>query len=462
MEFWSAIGNGIVAFGDFLCGYPLFFLLIGGGLFFLIYSGFTPIRRYGRAIGELRRKDEGGNGQISSLQALASAVAATVGLGNIAGVAIAICIGGPGAIFWMWISAIVGMATKLFEGTLAVMFKGRDSAGELQGGPMYMITTGLGPKWKPLAVFFCIAGLVGSFCLMQANQLTESVVSLFAGENGTVGLRFGIGLTICLIVSIVIFGGIRRIARVAERIVPVMVILYFLLILYIIFSHLGAVPGVFRDIFVGAFNPSAVGGGVAGGVIFVALTGVRRAALVNEAGVGSASMMHGASRSKEPVHEGLVAMLGPSIDSGFICTLTAIAILVGRSVDPTTLPAGGGLSSAQGLSIALAAFDAAIPGIGRYLLFVIVLCFAFSTMFSYSYYGQKCLGFLIGADKAHYYNWPYLLVLIVGAVIPLGVAVSIIDIAFALMAFCTIPTLILLAPKARAAFKTFFANSTQK
>lgn len=462
MEFWSAIGNGIVAFGDFLCGYPLFFLLIGGGLFFLIYSGFTPIRRYGRAIGELRRKDEGGNGQISSLQALASAVAATVGLGNIAGVAIAICIGGPGAIFWMWISAIVGMATKLFEGTLAVMFKGRDSAGELQGGPMYMITTGLGPKWKPLAVFFCIAGLVGSFCLMQANQLTESVVSLFAGESGTVGLRFGIGLTICLIVSIVIFGGIRRIARVAERIVPVMVILYFLLILYIIFSHLGAVPGVFRDIFVGAFNPSAVGGGVAGGVIFVALTGVRRAALVNEAGIGSASMMHGASRSKEPVHEGLVAMLGPSIDSGFICTLTAIAILVGRSVDPTILPAGGGLSSAQGLSIALAAFDAAIPGIGRYLLFVIVLCFAFSTMFSYSYYGQKCLGFLIGADKAHYYNWPYLLVLIVGAVIPLGVAVSIIDIAFALMAFCTIPTLILLAPKARAAFKTFFANSTQK
>ena len=462
MEFWSAIGNGIVAFGDFLCGYPLFFLLIGGGFFFLIYSGFTPIRRYGRAIGELRRKDEGGNGQISSLQALASAVAATVGLGNIAGVAIAICIGGPGAIFWMWISAIVGMATKLFEGTLAVMFKGRDSAGELQGGPMYMITTGLGPKWKPLAVFFCIAGLVGSFCLMQANQLTESVVSLFAGESGTVGLRFGIGLTICLIVSIVIFGGIRRIARVAERIVPVMVILYFLLILYIIFSHLGAVPGVFRDIFVGAFNPSAVGGGVAGGVIFVALTGVRRAALVNEAGIGSASMMHGASRSKEPVHEGLVAMLGPSIDSGFICTLTAIAILVGRSVDPTILPAGGGLSSAQGLSIALAAFDAAIPGIGRYLLFVIVLCFAFSTMFSYSYYGQKCLGFLIGADKAHYYNWPYLLVLIVGAVIPLGVAVSIIDIAFALMAFCTIPTLILLAPKARAAFKTFFANSTQK
>ena len=462
MEFWSAIGNGIVAFGDFLCGYPLFFLLIGGGLFFLIYSGFTPVRRYGRAIGELRRRDEGGSGQISSVQALASAIAATVGLGNIAGVAVAISIGGPGAIFWMWVSAVVGMATKLFEGTLAVMYKGKDSNGEMQGGPMYMMTTGLGPRWKPMAVFFCIAGLVGSFCVMQANQLTESIVSLFAAGGGSPQLRLIIGIVICAIVAAVVFGGIRRIASVAERIVPVMVVLYFLLILYIIFSHLGAVPGVFRDIFVGAFSPAAGIGGVAGGIIHVALTGVRRAALVNEAGIGTASMMHGASRSKEPAHEGLIAMLGPSIDSGLICTFTATAILVGASVEPSILPTGGGLSSAQGLSIALAAFDAAIPGVGRYLLFVIVLCFAFSTMFSYSYYGQKCLGFLIGADKGRLYNWPYLLMLIVSAVIPLGVAVSIIDIAFALMAFPTMLTLILLAPKARAALKTYFEKTSKR
>ena len=462
MEFWSAIGNGIVAFGDFLCEWPMFVLLIGGGLFFLIYSGFTPLRRYGRAIGELRRKDEGGSGQISSVQALASAIAATVGLGNIAGVAIALSIGGPGAIFWMWISAIVGMATKLFEGTLAVMYKGKDSNGEMQGGPMYMITTGLGPKWKPMAVFFCVAGLLGSFCIMQANQLTESVVTLFAGGSGSLTLRFFIGLTICVIVGIVIFGGIKRIAAVAERLVPAMVGLYFLLILYIIFSHLSAVPGVFRDIFVGAFSVKAGAGGVAGGIMSVALTGVRRAALVNEAGVGTASMMHGASRSKEPAHEGLVAMLGPSIDSGLICTLTAIAILVGRSIDPSILPVGGGLSSAQGLSIALAAFDATIPGVGRYLLFIVVLCFAFSTMFSYSYYGRKCLGFLIGADKGHYYNWPFLLMLIISAMIPLGVAVSILDIAIALMAFPTMLTLLILAPKAKAALKTYFASKSSE
>ena len=459
MEFWSAIGNGIVAFGDFLCGYPLFFLLIGGGLFFLVSSGFAPIRYYGRAIGELRRKDDSGQGQISSVQALASAIAATVGLGNIAGVAIALCIGGPGAIFWMWVSAIVGMSTKLFEGTLAVMYKGKDSAGEMQGGPMYMITEGLGRKWKPMAVFFCISALFGALCVMQSNQFTEAVVTMFipAGKSSLL-IRFLIGLAICLIVATVIFGGIRRISKVAERLVPAMVILYFVLILYIIFAHLSAVPGVFRDIFAGALSLKAGAGGAAGSLVMVALTGVRRAALVNEAGIGTASMMHGASRSSQPVHEGLVAMLGPSIDSGLICTLTAIAILVGRSIDPSILPAGSDVGSAQGLSIALAAFDAAIPGVGRYLLFVIVLCFAFSTMFSYSYYGQKCLSFLIGADKGHYYNWFFLLMLIVAAMIPLGVAVSIIDIAFALMAIPTMLTMFILAPKARHEMKTYFAT----
>lgn len=458
-DIWTSIGDGIVAFSDFICGYPLFFLLIGGGLFFLVYSRFAPVRHFGAAIGELRRKDDGGQGQISSAQALASAIAATVGLGNIAGVAIALSVGGPGAIFWMWVSAILGMATKYFEGTLAVMFKGKDSAGEVQGGPMYMITTGLGQKWKPLAVFFCIFALIGSLCVMQANQLTESVMTIFASpEDNTLQGRFIIGAVICLIVGAVIFGGIKRISKVASKVVPLMVSLYMLLILYIIISHIGAIPQVFRDIFVGAFSPQAVGGGVAGGIVSVALTGVRRAALVNEAGIGTASMMHGASRSKEPVREGLVAMLGPSIDSGLVCTLTAIALLVGRSIDPTIIPMGGGLSSAQGLSIALNAFDACIPVVGRYLLFVIVLCFAFSTMFSYSYYGQKCLGFLIGADRGKYYNWFFLAMLIVAAMIPLGVAVSMIDIAFAFMAIPTMLTLFILAPKARREMDRYFST----
>lgn len=457
--FWASIGNGIAAFSDFICGYPLFFLLIGGGLFFLFYSKFAPLRFYGRAIGALRVKEDGAAGQISSFEALTSAIAATVGMGNIAGVAVALSIGGPGAIFWMWVSAVVGMATKLFEGTLAVMYKGKDDAGETQGGPMYMITQGLGPKWKPLAVFFSIFGLIGTLCVMQANQLTESVTTLFfTPEQNTVTLRLIIGLVICAIVSAVVIGGIRRISKIATKLVPTMVALYFLLVLFILVRHIGLVPGVFRDIFVGAFTPrGALGGGI-GSIIMIALTGVRRAALVNEAGVGTASMMHGASKNSEPVREGLVAMIGPSIDSGLVCTLTALAILIGAALDPSLLPEAEGMGSMEGLKLALNAFNAAIPGVGNYLLFVMVILFAFSTMFSYSYYGQKCTGFLFGARYAQYYNYFFLAMLVVAAIIPLKVAVSLIDAAYALMAFPTMFTLFCLAPKARREMDRYFAG----
>ena len=457
--FWSSIGDGIVAFSDFICGYPLFFLLIGGGLFFLIYSRFTPLRRYGKAVQALRVKDDKASGQISSFEALTSAIAATVGMGNIAGVAVALSVGGPGAIFWMWISAIVGMATKFFEGTLAVMYKGKDDAGEVQGGPMYMIIEGLGKKWKPMAVFFAVFGLIGTLCVMQANQLTESVTTLFfAPESNTLTLRFIIGLVICIIVSTVILGGIKRISKIASKMVPLMVVLYFLLVFYIMIRHASLVPGVFRDIFVGAFTPrGALGGGI-GSIIMIALTGVRRAALVNEAGVGTASMMHGASKNNEPVREGLVAMLGPSIDSGLICTLTAVAILTGAAIDPSIVPSAG-VGSMEGLKFALNAFSAAIPGVGNYLLFAIVILFAFSTMFSYSYYGQKCTGFLFGARYSKYYNWFFLAMLIVAAMIPLRVAVSIIDAAYALMALPTMLTLFILAPKVRKAMDAYFEKN---
>lgn len=458
-NFWNSIGNGIASFSDFICGYPLFFLLIGGGLFFLFYSKFAPLRFYGKAINALRVKDDNAAGQISSFEALTSAIAATVGMGNIAGVAVALSIGGPGAIFWMWISAIVGMATKLFEGTLAVMYKGKDDAGEAQGGPMYMILSGLGKKWKPLAVFFSIFGLIGTLCIMQANQLTESITTIFfAPEQNTLTLRFIIGVCITVIVAFVIIGGIQRISKIATKLVPAMVGLYFILVLFIMVRHGSLIPGVFRDIFTGAFTPrGALGGGI-GSIIMVALTGVRRAALVNEAGVGTASMMHGASKNNEPVREGLVAMIGPSIDSGLVCTLTAIAILIGSALNPSIMPAGSGMGSMEGLKYALNAFEAAIPGCGSYLLFVMVILFAFSTMFSYSYYGQKCTGFLFGSKNAKYYNYFFLAMLVVSAMIPLKAAVSLIDSAYALMAFPTMFTLFCLAPKARKQMDIYFAK----
>lgn len=451
-----AISNGITAVSDFVCGYPLFTLLVGGGLFFLFYSGFVPLRYYGRAIKSLKSKDDKAEGQISSFEALASAIAATVGMGNIAGVAIALSIGGPGAIFWMWVSSILGMATKFFEGTLAVMYKGKDDAGEVQGGPMYMILSGLGPKWKPMAVFFSIFGLIGTLCIMQANQFTEAITTVFfAPEQNTITLRFIIGMIICVIVACVILGGIKRISKVATKVVPAMVIMYFLLVLYIILTNLDEVPGVFSAIFTDAFTVKAgVGGGI-GALVSIALIGIRRAALVNEVGVGTASMMHGASKNNEPVKEGLVAMIGPSIDSGLVCTLTAVAILIQRDV----LPLGDGISgSIAGLSVALQAFDASIPGLGKYFLLVMLFFFAFSTMFSYSYYGQKCTGFLFGAKYSKYYNLFFLVMLVVAAMIPLKAAVGLIDLAYALMAFPTMITLFILAPKVKAAMKVYFAK----
>ena len=457
-DFFASLGQWITAVSDFVCGYPLFILLVGGGLYFLLYSGFVPLRYYGKAIKALKSDDNSkAEGQISSFEALASAIAATVGMGNIAGVAIALSIGGPGAIFWMWVSSILGMATKFFEGTLSVMYKGKDDEGEVQGGPMYMILSGLGPKWKPLAVFFAISGLIGTLCIMQSNQFTEAITTIFfTPEQNTLTLRFIIGVIITVIVACVVLGGIKRISKVATKVVPAMVVMYFLLVMYIILTHLNEVPGVFGAIFKDALTVKAgVGGGI-GALVSIALIGIRRAALVNEAGVGTASMMHGASKNNEPVKEGLVAMIGPSIDSGLVCTLTAIAILIQRDV----LALGDGISgSIAGLSVALQAFDASIPGVGKYLLLAMLFFFAFSTMFSYSYYGQKCTGFLFGAKYSKYYNIFFLAMLIVAAMIPLKAAVGLIDLAYALMAFPTMFTLLKLSPKVKAAMKEYFSKN---
>lgn len=447
----NALSDWVIATSDFVCGIPEFLLLIGGGLFLFIYSGGVSIRRLPWAIRALRHKqasDAGkSTGQISSVQALFSAIAATVGMGNIAGVAIALSVGGPGTIFWMWVSAIVGMSTKFFEGTLSIMYKGRDSQGEPQGGPMYIITQGLGAKWKPLAVAFAVFGLVGTLCFMQANQLVESVTTVFTspmGIDNTLTLRFIMGVVIMVIVGAVILGGIRRIASIASRIVPVMVVLYLLLVVIIMALNIDKVPGVFGSIFANAFSFKA---GL-GGFVFVALTGARRAAFVNEAGIGTASMMHGASRNTEPVREGLIAMIAPAIDSGIVCTLTSIPILIAGNFT--------GLTDPKGLYVALGAWGQLLPGIGQYLLMVIVFFFAFSTMFSYSYYGQKCTNFLFGAHRVKWYNYYYLVMIVVAAMIPLKTMVSIMDLAFALMALCTMITLIALSPRVKKLAADYF------
>lgn len=456
------IGQFIINAAEVLCGYPLFFLLIGGGLYLFISSGLVSVRRLPAAIRELRTKPDkkAENGQISSVQALASVVAATVGLGNIAGVAIALVMGGPGAIFWMWVSALVGMATKYHEGVLAIMYKGTDDKGNPQGGPMHIITRGLGTKWTPLAKFFAVAGLFGTLCIMNANQLTEAFMTTFTTPEGVasnsflsnVGGYLGLdnvrtyrllfGAAIAVIVGAVILGGIKRIARVATIMVPFMVGLYFLMVLFIIITNIEGVPGVFKSIFAEAFNLRAGFGALAG----IAIIGARRAALVNDAGIGTASIMHGASRNNQPVREGLIAMLGPSIDSGLVCTLTAVAILLCGDIN---------VDGVKGLEVAMKAFSNGIPA-GDTLLMCIVVCFAMSSMFSYSFYGTTCANYLFGTRKGRYYSWAFLASLVVFAVVPLEAAVGACDLFYALMAIPTMTAVLFLSPKVRKATKEYF------
>ena len=455
------IGQFIINAAEVLCGYPLFFLLIGGGLYLFISSGAVSLRRLPAALRELRTKQDrkADNGQISSVQALASVVAATVGLGNIAGVAIALVMGGPGAIFWMWVSALVGMATKYHEGVLAIMYKGRDDQGNPQGGPMHIITGGMGRRWTPLAKFFAIAGLFGTLCIMNANQLTEAFMTTFTTPDGvassgflsTVGGYLGLdnvrtyrllfGAAIAVIVGVVILGGIKRIARVATVMVPFMVGLYFLMVLFIIITNIEGVPAVFKSIFTEAFNLRAGFGALAG----IAIIGARRAALVNDAGIGTASIMHGASRNNQPVREGLIAMLGPSIDSGLVCTLTAVAILLCGDIN---------VEGVKGLEVAMKAFSNAIPA-GDILLMCIVICFAMSSMFSYSFYGTTCANYLFGSRRGRYYAWFFLASLVVFAVVPLEAAVGACDLFYALMAIPTMIAILYLSPRVRRATKDY-------
>lgn len=464
----NEFGKYMTQVADFLCGYPLFFLLIGGGLFLFLSSGFVSLRRLPASVRELRAKHANdGGGQISSAQALASVVAATVGLGNIAGVAIALVMGGPGAIFWMWVSALVGMATKYHEGVLAIMYKGRDDKGNLQGGPMHIITQGLGPKWTPLAKFFAVAGLFGTLCIMNANQLTEAFVSTFSTPEGvasssflgSVGSVVGLdnmsvykllfGITVAGVVSVVILGGIRRIANVASVMVPFMVGVYFLMVLYIIVTHITEVPGVVQRIFAEAFNLQAGLGALAG----IAIIGARRAALVNDAGIGTASIMHGASANKKPVREGLIAMLGPGIDSGLVCTLTALAILL-------CVPEVQDIQGVQGLSIAVTAFSRGIP-YGEYLLIFIVVCFALSSMFSYSFYGSTCASYLFGSKSSRWYTYAFILSLVIFAIVPPSSAVAMCDLFYAFMALPTMIAVLLLSGKVRRATREYFAAENE-
>ena len=447
------INNFFANLSNFLWGnFGVANLVIGGGIFFLFYSKLTPFRYFKHAFDILLGKydDPDDEGQISHFQALSTALSSTVGIGNIAGVAVAISLGGPGALFWMWVSAIVGMATKFFTCSLSIMFRGYDSDGELQGGPMYVIEQGMGKKFKFLSYWFSIAGLVGCLSLLQVNQLTQILSDQLTKVNPEIGtaipLDLTIGIIIALVVSAVIFGGLKRIADVASKVVPFMVLIYLSAGLFIVFSNLSLVPSIFNLIITSAFNGSSVAGGFVGTAVVIS-QGFRRAAFSNEAGMGTEVMAIGASKNNEPIRSGLVAMIGPLIDTIIVCTITGIVILL----------SGDWMSGEfSGVTLTQKSFANHLGIVGDFILIFSVATFTLSTMFGYSYYGCKCASYLFGVGSKFYYRIFYVMSLVLGSVLSLDLAVNIVDAMFALMAFPTMISAIYLSPHIKKEAKKYF------
>ena len=425
-------------------GMPLVVLLIGSGAFFCLYVRLRPLLHMGHAtavtLGKYDSPDDPGH--ISHFQALSTALAATIGVGNIGGVAIAVTQGGAGAVFWMWVAAVVGMGTKFFSCTLSQIYRGRDERGALLGGTMYTIELGLGKKFKPLAIMFCTFGLFGCLPMFQSNQVAE----LLNAQFGLDPILTGVGCV--ALVALVAFGGVERIGAVTGRFVPVMCVLYLGMALCVLFVRSDIAVEVFGRIFREAFTGTAAAGGAMGiGFQQAMMIGVRRAAFSNEAGLGTAPLAHGAARTNEPVREGLVAMLGPFIDTIVVCSLTAFVIL------SSGLETVGEIT---GVSLTADAVQSALGAPGRALLVLIVMMFAISTMVSYSYYGKRCFAYLFGAKRDGLYTWFYLLGIFVGAIFTASMVVNLIDTALALMAVPNLIATLLLAPKVKAAATDYF------
>jgi alanine or glycine:cation symporter, AGCS family len=448
---------------DLAWGVPLVVLLVGGGLVLMFFSRLVPFTGFVHAVRlTLGRYHHPGDsddpGQISHFKALCNALAATVGLGNIAGVAIAINQGGPGAVFWMWVTALIGMNTKFFECSLAVMFRGKDHTGQVQGGPMYVIDNAL-PRWfKPLAIFFAVSGLIGTTALFTANQTTAFIHDVWAksitSDASWMGLprdKFLIGLALAGLITYVLIGGLKRLANWTSAMVPAMCLFYVVGVLAALATNYQAVPDAFASIFTEAFSIDAGTGGLKGWIAAVLITGVKRAAFSNEAGIGTAPMAHSNAKTAEPISEGLVAMLGPMIDTLIVCTMTALMILV--FVPPAEF------ALHDKLLLTNHAFRNAFGNLGTQGLGITVALFGFSTMVGMANYNAKCFNYLVRnrlgtAGPKLFLVW-FAATLIIGAVLDSDEMMNVIDSAYAFMAIPTMTSTLLLAPHVTQALREY-------
>ncbi len=430
-------------------------IMVTGGIFFTFRYGFLNIKLFRHAIDVIKGDYDHPEheGDISHFQALTSALSATVGLGNIAGVAVAIGAGGPGAIFWLWFAAFFGMSMKFSSCTFAQLYRTKDSKGGILGGPMVYLTEGLKEKnfpriGKALGIFFAVMTIlasIGGGNLFQANQTYEIIKMQFPATNPWV-----VGVTLAFLAGVVLLGGIQRIGKVTAKMVPLMCGFYVITCMIIIFNNIGEVPAMFAGIFRQAFSPDAV----YGGFLAVLVQGLRRASFSNEAGLGSAAIAHSAAKTDEPVREGVVAMLGPFIDTIIVCTMTALVILITNSHQAASV-------QGKGVEMTALAFSS-LGDFMPYLLTVAICIFAYSTVISWSYYGERATEYLFGStlgDKAvSFYKLFYVFIIILGPVLSIGHVIEFADLMMLSMAFPNILGMIYLSKKVKVIVDDYLAR----
>ena len=442
---------------NFIWGTPLLVLLVGTGIMLTIRLGLIQVTKLPQALKLIFKSDHSGEGDISSFGALCTALAATVGTGNIIGVATALAAGGPGALFWMWLAAFFGMATKYAEGVLAIKYRQTDANGQVAGGPMYYITNGMGEKFKPLAIFFAFSGilvaLLGIGTFTQVNAITSSI------ENTLHLPAEVVGIVLAILVGIVTFGGINSISKVAEKIVPVMAISYLIICLTILATHYASIVPAFQLIFESAFTPLAAVGGFTGATVAMAIrNGIARGVFSNESGLGSAPIAAAAAKTEWAAEQGLISMTGTFIDSLIICTLTGLTLMV-TGVWQMSDVATGALTET--------AFNTVLPTIGGLplgyvLLMVCLSLFAFTTILGWNYYGERCCEFLFGVKSIIPYRLIFVLMVGLGAFLQLEAVWLIADIVNGLMALPNLIAIVALSGVVVAETKAYFEHLQER
>ena len=469
---FETINNVLVAIDDFVWGVPLIVLILAGGLLLTARLGLLQVRKLPLALKFMIKNEEDGEGEVSSFGALCTALSATIGTGNIVGVATAIAAGGPGALFWMEVAAFFGMAPKYSEGLLAVKYRVIDKDNHALGGPFYYIEKGMGAKWKWLAKIFAFfgvcVGLMGIGTFSQVNGIASAVLNFFDPAKAWAVSIPGIGtyswtvviasLILAVCVALVLIGGVKRIAKVSEIIVPFMAVIYIVMGLVIIVCNITEVPGAIVTIVKGAFNPQAVTGGIVGSMIVAMQKGIARGIFSNESGLGSAPIAAAAAQTKEPVRQGLVSMTGTFIDTIIVCTMTGLAIVITGAWQVEGL---------EGVQITTYAFNNGLPipaTVSSFLLMLCLVFFAFTTILGWDYYSERCLEYLTGGKKkvVKVYRWLYIFAVFIGPYMTVAAVWTIADIFNGLMALPNMIALFALSGVVVKETKAFFDKQKNK